>query len=138
MLKGRLIIQQLCRDKLDWDDPIDEQSANEWMKWRHDLEAVKGINTARCYKPRSFGEIVNCTLHHFSDASESGYGQASYLRMVDDKDEVHCCLVFGKSRVAPIKYISIPRLELTAATLSVKVSKMLKEEFDMEINSEVF
>ena len=76
--------------------------------------------------------------HHFSDASECGYGQATYLRMVNDLEEVHCCLVFGKSRVAPVKYVSIPRLELTAATLSVKVSKMLREELDIQISSEVF
>ena len=49
--------------------------------------------------------------------SEYGYGQATYLRMVNDLEEVHCSLIFGKSRGAPVKYVSIPRLELTAATL---------------------
>ena len=58
--------------------------------------------------------------------------------MVNDLEEVHCSLIFGKSRVVPVKYISILRFELTAATLSVKISKMLKDELDIHISSEVF
>ena len=58
--------------------------------------------------------------------------------MVNDLEEVHCSLIFGKSRVAPVKYVSILRFELTPATLSVKISKMLKDELDIHISSEVF
>ena len=126
LLKRRLIIQQLCRDRLDWDEPIDEKSSYEWLKWKNTLVAMVNINIPRCYKPTDLGQIVEYTLHHFLDASETGYGQASYLRMISENGDVHCCLIFGKSRVAPIKYVSIPRLELTAATLSVKVSDMLR------------
>ena len=81
---------------------------------------VEDIKMHCCYKPCGFERIINYSLHHFSDASECGYGQATYLRMVNDLEEVHCSLIFGKSRVAPVKYVSIRRLELTAATLSVK------------------
>ena len=126
LLKGRLIIQQLCRDRLDWDEPIDEKSSYEWLKWKNTLVAMVNINIPRCYKPTDLGQIVEYTLRHFLDASETGYGQASYLRMISENGDVHCCLIFGKSRVAPVKYVSIPRLELTAATLSVKVSDMLR------------
>ena len=66
------------------------------------------------------------------------YGQATYLRMVNDLEEVHCNLIFCKSRVVPVKYVFIPRLELTAATLSVKISKIIREELDIHISSEVF
>ena len=65
------------------------------------------------------------TLHHFSDASKEGYGQVLCLRLVDPENKIHCSLVMGKSRVAPIKFISIPHLELTAATLSVKIPKLI-------------
>ena len=53
----------------------------------------------------------------FSDASELGYGVAAYLRQVDVENNIHVSLVFGKSRVSPIKSVTIPRLELTAATV---------------------
>ena len=77
-------------------------------------------------------------MHHFSDASEAGYGQASYLRMINENGDVHYCLIFGKSRVAPVKYVSIPRIELNAATLSVKVSDILGRELDIPVASEEF
>ena len=57
--------------------------------------------------------------------------------MVNDLEEVHCNLIFYKSRVVPVKYVFIPRLELTAATLSVKISKIMREELDIHISSEV-
>ena len=98
---------------------------------------MENINIRRCYKPTGFGYIVEYTLHHFSDASETGYGQASYLRMINKNGDVHCCLIFGKSRVAP-EYVSIPRLELTFANLSVKVSNMLRRELDIPVTSEEF
>ena len=112
LLKERLIIQQLCRDILGWDEPIDEKSSYKWLKWKNALVAMENINIPRCYKPTEFGQIVEHTLHHFSDVSETGYGQANYLRMINENGDVHCCLIFGKSRVVPVKYTSIPRLRL--------------------------
>ena len=99
---------------------------------------MQNINIPRCYKPTDFGQIVEYALHHFLDASETGYGQASYLRMISENGDVHCCLIFGKSRVASVKYVSNPRLELTATTLSVKVSDMLRKELHIPVASEEF
>ena len=59
-------------------------------------------------------------MHNFSDASSEGYETASYLRVVDKEGKVHCSLMIGKSRVAPLKTVTIPRLELTAATVAAK------------------
>ena len=89
-------------------------------------------------KPKDFRSITNSTLHHFSDASQSGYGQCSCIRFVNDKTQIQCCLLIGKSRVTPPKFISIPRLELMAAALSVKVSKMLREKLDVHVDDEIF
>ena len=71
LLKGWLIIQWLCRDRLDWDEPIDEKSFYEWLKWKNTLVAMENINIPRCYKPTDFSQMVEYTLHHFSDTSET-------------------------------------------------------------------
>lgn len=81
--------------------------------------------------PPGFGQVVRKELHHFSDASTCGYGQCSYLRQVNDDGSVHCALVMEKSRVAPIKVTTIPRLELAAAVVSVTTSNTLKEELGL-------
>ena len=63
LLKGKLIIQQLCRDRLGWDEKIDKKSSYEWLKWKNTLVAMENINIPRCYKPTDFGQIVEYTLH---------------------------------------------------------------------------
>ena len=75
-----------------------------------------------------FSKVIDCSLHHFSDASQDGYGQVTYLRIVDEKGYVKCILAMAKSRIPPTKFVSSPRLELTAAALSIKVSTMLRRE----------
>lgn len=67
----------------------------------------------------------------FSDACDTGYGIACYARFVNNSERIHCALVYGRTRVAPLKFISIPRMELTAAVLSAKSHRMLKNEFDI-------
>ena len=81
---------------------------------------------------------MKAEVHHFSDASEEGYGQCSYLRLIDEFGTIHCSLLIGKSRVSPIKYVSIPRLELTAATLSIKMSKLIRKELDIKNYEETY
>ena len=121
LLKDRLIIQRLCKNNLNWDEPIDDDTAQEWLKWRSNLMTLDVKSIARCLKPDNFGNVVNCTLHHFSDACESGYGQSCYIRLLNQSVQVHCTLLIAKSRVTSLKFVSIPRLELTATTLSVKI-----------------
>ena len=96
------------------------------------------LKIQRCYKPQEFGPVKTVELRHFSDACLSGYGQCSYLRLIDDQGNVNTTLVMGKSRVTPPKPITVPRLELTAATMSVKVSSFLCNELEYEDITEYF
>ena len=128
ILEGRKIIQKLFKNEFKWDEEIPEDLRYAWLRWLHSLQGLEKLKVLQCYKPKKFGEIVDCSLHHFSDASETEYGQASYLRLVDNDGHIHCTLLMGKARVAPLKYVSVPRMELTAATLSVKISKSLTKE----------
>ena len=137
LLDGKSILQDLCRHEVGWDDPIPEDIKVKWEKWRSDLLEVQRISIPR-YKPDDFGRVVNAQLHHFSDASVKGYGQCSYLRLVDENQRVHCSFVMGKSRVAPLKPVTIPRLELTAAVCSVRIRQRLRLELEYTIDKEYF
>ena len=77
-------------------------------------------------------------LHHFSDASQQGYGAASYLGSKDDKGTIHCSFVMGKARTAPLKSITIPRLELSAAVLASRLEKIIRREIDLPVHESVF
>ena len=86
----------------------------------------------------NYQKITHCSLHHFTDASESGYGVVTYIRTVNEEGKIYCNLVMAKSRVAPLKFVSIPRLELTAAAIGTKIAKQLKDELDIKIHEERF
>jgi len=137
ILKGKMILQELCRRGSTWDDPISDSLLPRWEAWKADIENLKEIKIPRCYMLASISPTTRVELHHFSDASTSGYGACSYLRFIDSND-VHCCLVTSKARVAPVKIVTIPRLELTAAVIAVKLSLKLREELRLNINEEYF
>ena len=99
--------------------------------WCNTLQSLGTYEITRCYKPCGFGKVKEFWIHQFSDASEEGYGQVSFIRMANCVGTIHCNFIMGKARVTPKKYISIPRLELVAATLSVKMEKLLKKELNI-------
>ena len=138
LLQGKRILQGICKDGAQWDDPVPDHLRMQWIKWREELGVLASLKVPRCYKPIDFGEVKSIELHNFSDASTVGYGQCSYLRMINSRGKVHCALVMAKSRVTPSKPITVPRLELTAAVLSVKVSSFLQKELKYGAIPEVF
>ena len=64
----------MCHSKLRWDDQIPEDALQRWQTWLEMLPKLEEIVVDRCLKPANFGDIVSCQLHHFSDASQQGYG----------------------------------------------------------------
>lgn len=77
-------------------------------------------------------------LHHFTDASVTGYGECTYLRAIHANGDVHYSLVMGKARVAPTKVTTVPRLELSAAVVAARTSVMLRNELEMDDVQEYF
>ncbi|XP_060763802.1 uncharacterized protein LOC132872763 [Neoarius graeffei] len=137
ILIGKQILQQMCRGMLDWDDVLPEDLKPLWESWLMDLIHLADISISRCYTPKGF-IVKHYELHHFSDASTSGYGVCSYLRAVSTTGKVHCSLVMAKARVAPTKVTTIPRLELSAAVTAVRISDLLKKELEIDFLHEFF
>ena len=71
---AKTILQDMCRSKPRWDDQIPEDALQRWQTWLEMLPKLEEIVVDRCLKPANFGDIVSCQLHHFSDASQQGYG----------------------------------------------------------------
>lgn len=122
MLPAKRIGQELCRMNYRWDEEIPATFAQKWDKWLEELKLLSDLSFSRCFMPNNFGKICSARLHHFCDASEIGYSTASYLCLADISGSVH--IVMGKARVAPLKVITIPRLELAVAVLAAKVDNV--------------
>lgn len=110
------------------------KKSGAWKSEFHDLEK---ISLGRCIKPSKFCKAINNSLHNFSYASVIGYGQFSYLRVVDKNEKIPCSLIMEKTRVAPKKFMSILRLEL-GVVLSAKISNMIKKELQLQDCDEYF
>ena len=129
---GKKILQEVTAENADWDSMIASSHKRRLDEWKEDMLLLETMDTPRCYTPIEFGQPVSQSLHCFSDGSFVGYGTASYLRSVNNEGKVHVSLVTAKSRVTPLKQsITIPRVEVTAAAVSVQVSAFLLEELDI-------
>ncbi|XP_078495514.1 uncharacterized protein LOC144750757 [Ciona intestinalis] len=115
ILPARRLLQRLCENKLEWDERVSREDELTWNKWLKGLDELDQIRIPRCFKPPAFGRIISVELHNFADASKSAYGAVSYLRLTNRDGVVNCSFLMGKSRLAPLKTKTIPRLELTAA-----------------------
>ncbi|XP_067947248.1 uncharacterized protein [Watersipora subatra] len=139
ILLGKNILQKVTKLNVGWDDDINGELKELWLKWVAELAFLDQIQIPRCLKPANFGETVRTELHHFSDASDHGIGAASYIKLIDDQGNVHTTLLAGKSKVIPSKQqVTIPRLELLGAVAATKLAKMLRTELSMHIDGEYF
>ena len=85
ILKGKQILQSLCRRGVSWDEDLTDADLDNWEKWEADLQELPRFSISRCLKPESFGTVMNCQVHHFSDASDVGYGVVTYVRLVNSE-----------------------------------------------------
>ena len=136
----KVLLQDLCRQNLNWDQEISQEHKGKWIEWLRQLPSLATFQIPRCIKPATFGKVKSACLHHFSDASEKSLGYASYLRLVDELDRTHCTLIMGKTRLSPLKTMTIPRLELCAATIASQIELDLRRELHLpyELEPSIF
>ncbi|KAK3730780.1 hypothetical protein QZH41_000800 [Actinostola sp. cb2023] len=138
LLPAKRIVQKTWQLKLNWDDQLPEDLLEALEKWKEELPLLTQVNIPRCYFVNGCTTGAAFQLHHFCDASEYGYGTVSYLRKEAANGTVECAFITSKSRTAPLQYVSIPRLELQAATIAVRVHSMIVKEINLTISSAFF
>ena len=116
-ISGKMFIQKAWMAGVDWDEPLERSLTNKIERWFQDADKIELIKVPRLLIKTATEEAE---LHVFSDASSEGYGAVVYLRSMDG-GKWDTSFVVGKGKVVPIKSISIPRLELMAACLGVKL-----------------
>jgi ribonuclease HI len=132
VLVGKLLLQELCqKPDIGWDDPVPSSIEDKWKQWCLDLSDLALIKVPRCFKPQDFGNSVRIELVVFSDASFTGYGSLVYLRQQNSDGMISTSLIVAKSRVAPLKATTVPRLELTAAVTALKLAVAVRNELEL-------
>ncbi|XP_053685689.1 uncharacterized protein LOC128735222 [Sabethes cyaneus] len=116
----KVLLQEIWRSGVGWDENIDQKCLAKWQVWLRLLPEIENLKIPRCYRLcTSARNRTEVQLHTFVDAGENGIAAVVYLRFAED-GIVECSLVGAKTRVAPLKYLTIPRLELQAAVIGAR------------------
>lgn len=127
---AKLIMKRLWVLGKDWDEELPADIIDFWVDFRSKLRAIEQISI-----PRWIGYMEDhntCELHGFCDASEKGYAAAIYARIVELIGCTHVNLLVSKTRVSPMKPVSMPRLELCGAVLLAKLMKKVRKSMKIE------
>ena len=125
IVKGKILLQELWLLKIDWDAAVPTDIENDWLKLKNNLKMIKEIKVERYI---GYGDgIILCG---FSDASIKAYGACVYC-VADGKST----LVAAKSRVAPLKSVSLARLELCGAVLGARLMQIIANVLGVPLSS---
>ncbi|XP_055711552.1 uncharacterized protein LOC129806804 [Phlebotomus papatasi] len=134
VITAKMLMQTLWQTKIDWDSDIEDPDIlQRWTEYQQSIRDISQISIPRCITPHSATHTTQ--LIAFSDASIKGYAACIYIRTVTPDGEESCRLLCAKSRVAPIKQVTIPRLELCGAVLAVKLIRVVQQSLTCKIDS---
>ena len=120
ILQDKLLLRRLVSDTVDGDEPVSDEIATEWDIWKNTLKDTETLRIPRTYAPY-LSKTLRKELHVFSDASAKAIAAVGYVLTTDTSGTKQLGFVLGKSKLAPPREHSIPRLELCAAVLAVEV-----------------
>ena len=129
----KILMLELCKVKLGWDQPLEGELLNKWKGIVNDLKTNQPIMIPRCYFRSIKDEPPNDSLYVFCDASITAYAAVVYL--VEEAEGRTCSsFVTSKTRVTPLKALTIPRLELLSAVLMAWLITSVSESLPMRID----
>lgn len=130
-ITAKIILQQIWLDKLSWDEDLPQKTLALWRTFCYNFSTVSEIKVPRYVLCKDYSILH---LHGFSDASEKAYGACIYAVAISP-NETTSILLCAKTRVAPLKAISIPRLELCAAQLLSRLADRVIKELNLNFGS---
>lgn len=130
VMKPKIMFQKLWKEKLNWDERMQTNLEQEWKNFIEKFSCVEEIRI-----PRWFGfarKGYRMELHGFSDACEEAFGANIYVKTTNEIGNSTIELIVAKSRVAPIKKVRLPRLELCGGVLLANLIDMVKTELGID------
>lgn len=133
--RAKILVQLLWSKERECDDPLLPGDIHEaWKTWESELQHLKTLSLPRCYvSPHLDHPCCTKEVHIFCDASERAYGCVGYLRTEGQDGQVEVSFMTARSRVAPKKQLSMPRLELCAAVTGAQLAQLLQKELTPDI-----
>ena len=127
LIMAKILMQKLWMLQLEWDDDLKGEERLQWEMWLQELPNLRKVCIDRCLLPNG-EQTEQKQVHVFCDASTNAFGAVAYLRATSSDRTHHTSFIMSKTRVAPVKQLSIVRLELQAAVLAVRLVDALLRE----------
>ena len=137
VVRAKILIQQAWVEAAGWDLPLPVHHQEQWRSWFQESTDLEGIRIPRCLKERQC-TAVKASLHTFSDASEAAYAAAVYIRHEYEDKSTTTRLVGSKTRLSPLKAMSIPRLELMGAVIGLRLTKQISSALEIPLSQATF
>ncbi|XP_055623510.1 uncharacterized protein LOC129766935 [Toxorhynchites rutilus septentrionalis] len=134
VVRAKILMQELWSLACGWDDPVPNAILVKWQQFRHELPKIAVYRVDRY----AFLPEATVELHTFADASTSAYGACLYVRCSNALGTVKIRLLASKSRVAPLKRLSIARLELCSCVLAAHLHHRVKESIGVNVSASYF
>lgn len=132
---AKVLLQRLWLLKTGWDDELPSDVRHTWQAFVGSLPTLRALRIPR----HVIGDNpIYVELHVFTDASESAYGACVYVRTVNADSTVACNLLCSKSKVAPLKPVSVPRLELCGALVGARLYDKVRDSLRCHIRNVIF
>ncbi|XP_059051290.1 uncharacterized protein LOC131846089 [Achroia grisella] len=126
MIPAKIIIQRLWMEGVSWDDEVNPEIQKDWVNIKQSFVHLKDIEIDR-WVHTTKTNMNSVTIHGYCDASTKAYGAVAYLRVLNEDGNIKITIIAAKARVAPVKPVSLPRLELCGAVLLSKLLKQISE-----------
>ncbi|XP_024887121.1 uncharacterized protein LOC112464394, partial [Temnothorax curvispinosus] len=131
VIKAKMLLQELWLHKLQWDEPLPSQLSSRWLIIRKELTSLRKISIPRWYNTWSTSTVG---FHGFSDASQLAMAAVVFIT-VHGSNGATISLVCSKTKVAPLKRLTIPRLELTAALLLSRLMQYVQATLMLNVTA---
>ena len=128
----RLLKSIWTKNGQHWDNSVEPNEGEEFLKWKDQFPEVSENSIHRRYFSTAKDKWE---LHVFADASEDTMCAVAYIRSKPKEYSADLAFVIGKCRVAPMRHLSIPRLELQAAVMAVRLKGQIVKEHETKIHS---
>lgn len=137
VVRGKILLQVLWARGYDWDDVIQDETSNEIRAWFDQLSDICRAKIPRCIRDKF--TVVSLKLITFVDASTKAFGAAVYARVeYEQPHPTTCRLLASKSKVAPLTPVTVPRLELMAAVIGLRLTQALIRVLEIPMNMVTF
>ena len=136
IMQAKCLFQHLWTLKLQWDDEVPDECVTLFRGWMSDLQLLQHWRIPRNYTRQRWNDISLIELHGFGDASPKGYGACVYIKAKLMDGSTVTSLVVAKSKVAPLKKVTLPRLEVLGAVLCARLTVFVRETLRLPIEVE--